>query len=190
MKRIIINVEDVRNMYLEEKKTYREIAKELGVSTSPISIIIKRFGVARKNQIIRDKKKYITERIKVDDNGCWNYPHSVNVKGYSRIQGNYAHRVSYELFKSKIPEGLTIDHLCKNKICINPEHLEAVTGVENVRRSDAAPSINARKTHCIRGHLLSGNNLKMSQGKRQCRTCVNKSQLFRYHKNKKLKRGA
>ena len=103
----------------------------------------------------------------------------------SKLKYHLAHRFSYELFKchnvhcfnlyitlEKIPEGLTIDHLCRNRWCVNPEHLEVVTLKENILRGDSPSARNARKTHCLNGHLLSGENLYMTpEGRRQCKTC-------------------
>jgi hypothetical protein len=79
------------------------------------------------------------------------------VKG--RTIHKYAHRIAYELEIGPIPEGLEIDHLCRNPICVNPAHLEPVTHRENVLRGEATSAQNARKAHCIRGHLLSGANV-------------------------------
>lgn len=77
-----------------------------------------------------------------------------------------AHRFAYQQMFGQIPDGLTIDHLCSNKLCVNPSHLEAVTGAENNRR--AADKI----THCLRGHPLNGENLApRKDGRRVCRTC-------------------
>lgn len=83
-----------------------------------------------------------------------------------------AHRVAYELFVGPIPEGLTLDHLCRVRHCVNPLHLEPVTRGENTRRNDSAPSQNARKTHCIRGHALIPENLYPRKYGRQCKLCV------------------
>ncbi len=67
----------------------------------------------------------------------------------------YAHRISYELFKRKIPRGLQIDHLCRNRKCVNPEHLEVVTQRENLLRGDGATARNSKKTKCKRGHRFT-----------------------------------
>ena len=79
------------------------------------------------------------------------------------------HRAAYEVQVGPIPEGLTIDHLCRNKLCINTDHLEPVTRAENNRRAAAA------KTHCKHGHPLSGENLRIKQRargtQRECATC-------------------
>jgi len=88
-----------------------------------------------------------------------------------------AHRVSYRLFKGEIPEGTEIDHLCKIKLCVNPEHLEAVSHAENVFRADrGAVALNWHKTHCVNGHDLSGENVSLrkhgiTEKSRVCRAC-------------------
>ena len=134
---------------------------------------------------IKDVKDYLLSKI-IKKEGCWEYQGST-VRGYCRIQlkgiGHQAHRVSYETFIGEIPEGLTIDHLCENKICINPDHLEAVTMKVNVLRGTAVSAINARKTHCNKGHEFSGRNLvmkkksKSSGMERVCRICKNSRQI-------------
>lgn len=78
-----------------------------------------------------------------------------------------AHRAMYELFVGPIPEGLVVDHLCGNKLCVNPAHLEAVTDQENILRGNGVAAANARKTHCIKGHPFDG----FDGRQRICRTC-------------------
>jgi hypothetical protein len=76
------------------------------------------------------------------------------------------------LVNGPIPDGLHLDHLCKVRNCVRPSHLEAVTPRENVMRSDGVASLNARKTHCKRGHPFSGRNLYVRpNGERACRKC-------------------
>lgn len=101
---------------------------------------------------------------------CWQWIGATTHRGYSKITINYktylAHRVIYEHFKGPILEGLQIDHVCKNKLCVNPEHLETVTPTENVRRYTTTI------THCKEGHSLSGDNLYMTpDGRRNCKAC-------------------
>lgn len=84
----------------------------------------------------------------------------------------YVHRLAYFLNKGIIGAGLEIDHLCKNKQCINPDHLEMVTPTENKRRSSCPSGLNFKKTECLCGHKLSGDNLYVSaDGERKCRQC-------------------
>ena len=129
---------------------------------------------------------------KVDCSGsCWLWTASVTWNGYGRFAfgggGKWAlaHRFSYELEHGRIPAGLVIDHLCCNKRCVRPSHLEAVTFTENIRRRPLAgvAATNAAKTHCPMGHLLSGDNLRGGQrpNNRACKQCCTEKARERIH---------
>src|SRR5437870_1891634 len=95
--------------------------------------------------------------------GCWNWKGAVGQNGYGHfwLNGRYIspHRVAYILEKGQISDNSTIDHLCRNRLCVNPSHLEAVLIRENVLRGEGPSALNSRKTHCPRGHPLEEWNL-------------------------------
>ena len=115
------------------------------------------------------------------DNGCWEWKGEINDSGYGIFQSKgRAHRFAYEaLTGMAIPEGLQIDHLCRNRKCVNPSHLDVVTGGENLRRSPLLWSIWLKlhakyrnKTHCPQGHPYDEKNTYVyASGGRQCRMC-------------------
>lgn len=106
------------------------------------------------------------------DTGCWIWDHVKDRHGYGHFSHVGAHRWSYELHVGPIPEGLSLDHLCRNPPCVNPDHLEPVTHRENVLRGVSPCAQHARQTHCKRGHPLSGDNLRLRpNGHRACREC-------------------
>lgn len=107
---------------------------------------------------------------------CWLWVGNINSQtGYGRLgmdgKNHVAHRVAYELAKGPIPEGLVIDHLCRVRHCVNPDHLEPVTIRENTLRGIGIPAVKARADRCHRGHLYDAENTIIQRGNRLCRTC-------------------
>jgi hypothetical protein len=117
--------------------------------------------------------------------GCWEWTGAKHPAGYGQLTVNkvtvYVHRVAYEALVGPIPDGLYIDHLCRTRSCVRPNHLEAVKNGTNVLRGFGRGAINARKTHCAReGHPLSGDNLYVTRsGRRRCRTCIRANKRMR-----------
>jgi hypothetical protein len=108
---------------------------------------------------------------------CREWQRSLNSKGYGLVcvgggRSALAHRVSYEVSVGQIPDGHSIDHRCRNRPCIEPRHLEPVTGRENTRRGESFSAKNGRKVRCIHGHALAGSNVQVrANGQRRCMTC-------------------
>lgn len=107
----------------------------------------------------------------VADGTCRIYTGVIQSNGYGQFHLNgrreYAHRASYILFVGPIPDGLHIDHTCRNRACIEPSHLEAVTQEVNNQRAAAAN----QRDHCRRGHPLE-DAYRRSNGRPTCRTCA------------------
>ena len=113
---------------------------------------------------------------------CWVYTAYINKDGYgqakygSRAEGNevmrHTHRITYEALIAEIPKGLELDHLCRNRACCNPWHLEPVSHAVNVRRGDGG-KCHAAKTHCPSGHAYDDENtyVNPTTKRRSCRTC-------------------
>lgn len=118
----------------------------------------------------------LLDRVVVNEKGCWVWAGCKLKGGYGHIRDGkkvvLVHRLAYELLRGPIPAGKEIDHLCRERACCNPEHLEAVVHQVNCQRGNLGTQ--TRGTHCGKGHPLSGDNLYVwPNGKgRQCVTCA------------------
>lgn len=123
-----------------------------------------------------DGRRFLKKVLRNRFMECWEYIGFVDKNGYGQFWSNgktvMAHRFSYELYIGKIPEGLTVDHLCKNTSCVNPAHMELVTLSENSLRNTTSQN-NLKKTHCLRGHPFSKENtyIHKTTKERVCRKC-------------------
>lgn len=124
------------------------------------------------------------------NSGCWLWIGAVSKVGYGTIWENrrtrLAHRVAYEAIVGPIPPGMTLDHQCGVRCCVNPAHLRPASYRENVLRSDTPASRNLAKRECKHGHALSTDNLYVTpSGQRACRVCLRRAD----EKRRNRKRG-
>jgi len=134
----------------------------------------------------RDILERFMAKVEVTDE-CWIWLAWANNKGYGVFNigdgiRQYAHRWAYEAVVEPIPDGLEIDHLCRNRICVNPDHLEPVTHLENIQRATLT-------AECLRGHPRTPENTWISptSGRRDCRAC--NRERHRRHRSTDLRKG-
>jgi hypothetical protein len=123
---------------------------------------------------------------------CWLWT-GTKTRGYGRFwldnQKTSAHRFAYELLVGPIPEGLTIDHLCRVRHCVRPDHLEPVSNRTNTLRGEGRSAVNARKTHCPKGHEYDASNAANWGGRRYCRICNRVKKLAQSHSRERGRAG-
>lgn len=135
------------------------------------------------------------DKVEKLENGCWQWTAGKDYLGYGRFQiASYknvvAHRVSYERFVGPIPEGLELDHLCRNRGCVNPEHLEPVDHRTNVLRGTSLVAVGALRSTCARGHELTPENTYASTPRRrQCKACARERAMRTHERIRSKKRG-
>jgi hypothetical protein len=153
---------------------------------------VKAHGDTEVRQVRGDDRRRLMMQVEVTADGCWLWKGALNRDGYGktsvrregRTHALGAHLLSFEVFVGPVPDGLQLDHLCHthasgcaggrtclHRRCINPKHLEPVTGRENVLRSSAFPALNAGKIACPKGHPYDAENTRIYRGRRHCRAC-------------------
>jgi hypothetical protein len=132
------------------------------------------------------------EKIRVVDD-CWLWTGHTTRDGYGVVKRDRrdvrANRAAYELLVGSIPAGLTLDHLCRRRACVNPAHLEPVPIGENLRRGLSPSSLNARKTHCPKGHPYDAANTCVSDRRRRCLAC-NREACRAYYERRRARQAA
>lgn len=142
----------------------------MGADYKPGTVAVVEDAWGRPRRIIPVLDRLMAKVIR-RPSGCWEFTGYINPAGYGQIsdgdrQMRLAHRVAYRELVGPIPDGLTLDHLCRVRHCVNPEHLEPVTQKVNSLRA------NTPKTHCVNGHEFTTDNVyRKANGKRYCRTC-------------------
>lgn len=140
--------------------------------------------MTRKNTV-QDVWRYVTVG---DPDVCWPFTGCLNPNGYGQFKLGgrrpNAHRVAFQAARGEIPAGLVLDHLCRNRACCNPAHLEPVTYSENNRRGNTVNAANAAKTHCSNGHPFDETNTERIRGRRRCRACRPSERRRAYERRK------
>lgn len=142
-----------------------------------------KLGQIRSKMTVGGNVERLFAKLRVSSSGCWEFTgRRMTKNGYGLARGTTAHRAVYKLF-CDIPEGLVLDHRCRNRRCCNPLHLDPVTQQTNVLRGIGLAAENKRKIRCRHGHPFEGANVRLnSKGQRICRECHRRRELARYHR--------
>lgn len=183
---LALDLATLQRLYVEERKTTREIGALYGVNHRSVIRLMRQHGVEARpcGQRRTTLDERFTAKFLVSEAGCWEWIAAKSYDGYGqfnavRSRAHSAHRWSYRRFKGEIPDGYEVDHLCRNRACVNPDHLEAVTKKTNTLRGASFAAVNASKAHCPKGHPLV-----QGSGQRVCRICRRASALAYYDRLK------
>jgi hypothetical protein len=165
--------------------TDEAIAAQVGLTRSAVSYRLRRLGVKLGRRTTDEQRFW---RFVEKTASCWEWRGARNPEGYGQFHRRNkqvrAHRFAYELLVGPIPEGLVIDHLCRNHGCVNPAHLEAVTVHENMVRGEGPAADNETRSHCTNGHEFTTENTYSWKGYRHCRACARERARRDYHASK------
>lgn len=124
------------------------------------------------------------------DTGCWNWNRSLLQNGYGQVWDGErrvtAHSLSYRIYVGDIVDNNVVDHICRNRKCVNPKHLRQITSAKNVLIGEGVTALNARKTHCVNGHEFTEKNtyiVKKRNNGRYCKQC-----RYQHHLNFKKRK--
>lgn len=158
----------------------------------PLVTIVRFPGLRGRDPLDRFMEKVvISDTAFFEDTPCWEWDAHRDRDGYGRFHADgrdwLAHKWLYEQSNGPVPDGLELDHLCRNRACCNSAHLEAVTRYENIMRGVCFTAVQARQTHCNKGHEFSRENTYFHNGARHCRACSRES-ARRYKQRKRARR--